>query len=497
MKTKNAILIILLAMGSSIFTIATYNYFTKENRSVVFGASPTNVKFTGYTGSPESQMPGTSTDFTAAASLTTPTVVHIKTSYAPKQTQRGNYDNDPFKDFFGNDFFNFRMDPYNQQPQESSGSGVIISDDGYIVTNNHVIEDGDVIKVIMFNQKEYTATLIGTDPSTDLALLKIDAGTLPFIAFGNSDSTKVGEWVLAVGNPFNLESTVTAGIVSAKGRNINILKQKGSIESFIQTDAAVNPGNSGGALVNLRGELIGINSAIATPTGSFAGYSFAVPVNIVKKIVNDLVKFGMVQRGYLGVNIANISADLAKEKELKITDGIYVDGVNEGSAAADAGLKEGDVITQINGVNVLSTSELQEQIAKYHPGDDITVTAMRGDKEKTFNARLKNVEGETSYMKKDQVSNFSSLGADFTDLSSKELSDLKISGGVKVMKIYDGKLSKNTDIKEGFVITRIDNKPVNNLQELKNAIKGKEGLGIIIEGKYPNYNGSYMYSFRM
>ncbi len=498
MKTKNLLLVILVAMGSSIVTVSGLKYFSSKSFSGTqeFGVEPTNVRFTNFSPATSDHYLAASTDFTSAAALTTPTVVHINTSYTPKQ-RSNDMTYDPFRDFFGNDFWNFRMDPYGSRPKESSGSGVIISDDGYIVTNNHVVADGDKISVILNNKKEYSATVIGSDPSTDLALIKIDAGDLPFISFGNSDSTKVGEWVLAVGNPFNLESTVTAGIISAKGRNINILKDKGSIESFIQTDAAVNPGNSGGALVNLRGELIGINSAIATPTGSYAGYSFAVPVNIVKKVVNDLVKFGVVQRGYLGVSIANINEELAKKYEINTLDGVYVDAVNDGSAAAEAGIKSGDVIVAINDVNVKSTSELQEQIARYRPNDQINVTVLRGDKQKILSTRLKNIDGETTVVKKDQVSSFASLGADFQNLTNEEKKQLGINGGVKVAKLYDGKLSKNTDIRDGFVITKVDNKPVNNVDELKTALQNKAGQGVMIEGTYPNYSGNYFYAFRM
>ncbi len=500
MKTKNLLLVIFVAIGSSLVTVSAFRYLSEKqlNGTPMLGEYPTNVRFTNYKPTTSENYMSASTDFTNAAALTTPTVVHINTTYSPKQ--RSNNSNiDPFRDFFGgNDFWNFRMDPYgNNGPKESSGSGVIISDDGYIVTNNHVIEDGDKITVILNNKKEYTATVVGSDPSTDLALLKIEASNLPFIHFGNSDSTKVGEWVLAVGNPFNLESTVTAGIISAKGRNINILKDKGSIESFIQTDAAVNPGNSGGALVNLHGDLIGINSAIATPTGSFAGYSFAVPVNIVKKVVNDLVKFGVVQRGYLGVSIANINEDLAKKYDIKTLEGIYVDAVNDGSAAAEAGIKSGDVITAINDVKVTSTSELQEQISRYRPNDQITVTVMRGDKQKVLNARLKNAEGETSIVRKDQVSSFATLGADFQNITSEEKKKLGVNGGVKVTKLYDGKLTKNTDIREGFIITKVDNKLINNIDDLKAALQNKSGQGVMIEGTYPNYGGTYFYAFRM
>lgn len=499
MKMKNLLLVMLVAMGSSIVTVTAFKYFSGSSSftsgTQEFGISPTNVKFTNFSPGQSDHYLAASNDFTTAAALTTPTVVHINTTYSPKQKNNMTYD--PFRDFFGNDFWNFRMDPYGGKPKESSGSGVIISDDGYIVTNNHVVADGDKISVILNNKKEYTATVIGTDPSTDLALIKIDAGNLPFISFGNSDSTKVGEWVLAVGNPFNLESTVTAGIISAKGRNINILKDKGSIESFIQTDAAVNPGNSGGALVNLRGELIGINSAIATPTGSYAGYSFAVPVNIVKKVVNDLVKFGVVQRGYLGVSIANINEELAKKYEINTLDGVYVDAVNDGSAAAEAGIKSGDVIVAINEVRVKTTSELQEQIARYRPNDVINVTVQRNEKQKVLSVRLKNIDGETTVVKKDQVSSFATLGADFQNLTNEEKKKLGINGGVKVAKLYDGKLSKNTDIRDGFIITKVDNKPINNVDELKNALQNKAGQGVMIEGTYPNYSGTYFYAFRM
>lgn len=498
MKVKNLLLVILVSMVSTIVTVSAFKYFSGHpsgSSTVEFGTLPTNVKFTNFNPGQSDHYLAASSDFTTAAALTTPTVVHIRTTYTPKQ--RNNMTYDPFRDFFGNDFWNFRIDPYGGKPKESSGSGVIISDDGYIVTNNHVVADGDKITVVLNNKKEYTATIIGTDPSTDLALIKIDASNLPYISFGNSDSTKVGEWVLAVGNPFNLESTVTAGIISAKGRNINILKDKGSIESFIQTDAAVNPGNSGGALVNLRGELIGINSAIATPTGSYAGYSFAVPVNIVKKVVNDLVKFGVVQRGYLGVSIANINEELAKKYEINTLDGVYVDAVNEGSAAAEAGIKSGDVIIAINDVKVNSTSELQEQIARYRPNDVVNVTILRNDKQKVMSVRLKNIDGETTLVKKDQVSSFATLGADFQNLTNEEKKKLGISGGVKVAKLYDGKLSKNTDIREGFIITKVDNKPVNNVDELKAALQNKAGQGVMIEGTYPNYSGTYFYAFRM
>jgi Do/DeqQ family serine protease len=485
-------LTVMVAIISTLVTIATIKIFDQKEVSSFEEKQDANFTRVNYA-------PPTSNDeafdFRYAAKMTTKGVVHIKTTYAPRTNSRSQYD--PFRDFFGDQY----SSPYGQggQPQESSGSGVIISDDGYIVTNNHVVEDGDKIQVILANKKSYEAKVIGTDPSTDIALIKIDQSNLPFIHFGNSDSVDVGEWVLAVGNPFNLESTVTAGIVSAKGRNINIIGSRNgqsndAVESFIQTDAAVNPGNSGGALVNTHGELIGINSAIATPTGSFAGYSFAVPVNLVSKVVNDLMKFGVVQRGYLGVQIATVTDELAKEKNLSDINGVYVDQVNEGSAAADGGILSGDVITEINGITVNSSPELQEQVSRFHPGDKISVSYVRDGKEKSTNVILKNKEGNTSVVKKEEASVIEALGAQFSDLTASEKKQMGISGGVKIVKLEEGALSKNVRIKEGFVITKIDSKPIANLEQLKQVLVNKKGY-IAIEGRYPNDPTQYFYSF--
>jgi Do/DeqQ family serine protease len=493
MNLKKLGLTAFVAIISALVTLAAYRYFDAKDQPVSFQEKQAaGIAQVSYT----SEVPA-AIDFRYAARITTPGVVHIKTSYAPRNVSRDQQYN-PLRDFFGDDFFNPFGNPYNGQPQESSGSGVIISDDGYIVTNNHVVDNGDKIEVILSDKKSYEAKVIGTDPSTDIALIKVDEQGLPFIRFGNSDSSVVGEWVLAVGNPFNLESTVTAGIVSAKGRNINILRTRDSsaVESFIQTDAAVNPGNSGGALVNLNGELIGINSAIATPTGTFAGYSFAVPVNIVSKVVNDLMKFGMVQRGLLGVRIATLNADLAKDKglDVKALSGVYVESVNSGSAAEAGGLKPGDVIVKINSARVNTSPELQEQVSLFHPGDKISVTYLRDGKEKTTEVVLKNREGDTSYLKKEDVNMMEALGAEFEDLSSKEKKDLGLSGGVKVTRLGDGKLSSNTNMREGFIITKVDNKTVNNVSELKTILANKNG-GVMIEGRYPDYPGQYFYAF--
>ncbi|MBX7107371.1 MAG: Do family serine endopeptidase [Chitinophagales bacterium] len=492
MKLRNLSLTAFVAIVSALIAVGAYRYLDNNQLRTFEEKQASAARFAQVSYAGNSEVPAT-LDFRYAAKRTTPGVVHIKTSYAPRQVSRNDQYN-PFRDFFGDQFSPFAQ----QQPSESSGSGVIISDDGYVVTNNHVIDDGDKIEVILADKQSYEAKVVGTDPSTDIALLKIDEKNLPFIAFGNSDSVEVGQWVLAVGNPFNLESTVTAGIVSAKGRNINLLASRdtAAVESFIQTDAAVNPGNSGGALVNINGELVGINSAIATPTGTFAGYSFAVPVNIVSKVVNDLMKFGMVQRGFLGVQIATLNADLAKEKGLdaKNLTGVYVDGVKPGGAGETAGLKAGDIITKVNSTIVNTSPELQEQVSRYHPGDKITVTYLRDGKEKTVDVILKNNEGNTSYLKKDEASAIAALGAEFQNLSDKELNQLGLTSGVRVSKLMDGKLSANTNMKAGFIITKVDNKPVRTVDELKSILANKKG-GVMIEGRYPDYPGQYFYAF--
>ncbi|UPT67234.1 MAG: Do family serine endopeptidase [Sphingobacteriales bacterium JAD_PAG50586_3] len=447
-------------------------------------APPTEVRFTNAT-PPESGI-----DFTTAADLSVHAVVHVKTTYERSTTNNNMFD--PFRDFFGDGGFNFQMP--NQGPQSGSGSGVIISEDGYIITNNHVVDGADKVDVTLNDNRSYKATVIGVDPTTDLALIKVNEKGLPFLAFANSDDVKVGQWVLAVGNPFNLTSTVTAGIVSAKGRNINILENnpgagKYAIESFIQTDAAVNPGNSGGALVNTKGELVGINTAIASQTGSYAGYSFAIPVNIVRKVANDLLEFGEVQRAFLGVSIQNITSDFADDKGLKTIDGVYISDVAEDGSAKDAGLQIGDVILKINGVAVNSTPALQEQVARNRPGDKITVTYRRGGTVKDVSVTLKNKNGGTTYVKTEKGS---ALGADFEVLSKEEKAKLKITNGVKVTKIAGGRL-RSYGIKEGFVITEVNSKPINSIQELQDAFDNAKGR-VMIRGIYPDGTKAY-YSF--
>lgn len=429
-------------------------------------------------------------NFIASADLTRPAVVHIKTYYDTKSAsnpaQPQQFDDQFFKQFFGEGFT-----PQNNAPQEASGSGVIISKDGYIVTNNHVIDKADKIKVVLDDKRSYEAKLIGKDPTTDLALLKIDTDNLHFVRYGNSDMVKVGEWVLAVGNPFDLTSTVTAGIVSAKARNINILRSKENlaIESFIQTDAAVNPGNSGGALVNLRGELIGINTAIATPNGSFAGYSFAVPVNIIKKVIDDLMQYGEVQRALLGVSIQDITSELATEKNIKDIKGVYIAGANEGSAAADAGIAEGDIITQIDNQSVNTSSELQEIIGRHRPGDKVKVTYLRKGTEKKTTITLKNKNGNLDVVKAKPTTS-QMLGADFESISDKEKKQFKTGNGVKVVRLRTGKL-KTAGVKDGFIITQINKRRVTTAKEVFDIVETTENGGILIDGIEPDGKTSF------
>ena len=429
-------------------------------------------------------------DFRAAAEQTVHAVVHIKTKFTSQQTYY-----DPFQGFFGGGS-GMQIVP---KEQESSGSGVIISNDGYIVTNFHVVQNAEKIEVTLNDKRTYEAELVGTDPNTDLAVLRVQEKGLPFIAYGNSDDVKVGEWVLAVGNPFNLTSTVTAGIVSAKARNINIISGNGSgsgaVESFIQTDAAVNPGNSGGALVNTLGQLVGINSAIATSTGSFSGYSFAVPVNLVRKVVVDLVEFGTVQRGYLGINIKDVDAQLVKEQKLDKLNGVYVVGVLADGAAASAGLDGGDVIIKVGEIFVNNVSELQEQVNNFRPGDKVVVTYVRDSKEKIVNVILKNKNNGAELLKKEDKSmDVESLGAVFETIAPEDMKRLNISNGLRVSKLGSGKL-RNSGIREGFIITSVDKNKVSSPDELKKILDNKKG-GILIEGLYPNGSRAY-YAFGM
>lgn len=442
-------------------------------------------------------------NFTSAANKTLPVVVNIQSAMRTRSQHGAEGFNvpEPFRQFF--DPRMFREENPNQgrknneEVQMGTGSGVIISPDGYIVTNNHVVAGADELTVTLNDKRAFKAKVIGTDPSTDLGLIKIEANALPFINFSNSDAVQVGEWVLAVGNPFNLTSTVTAGIVSAKGRDIHILQDQSPIESFIQTDAAINPGNSGGALVNLEGDLIGINAAIASPTGSYTGYGFAIPANIVAKVVDDLKKFGVPQRGYLGVVIREVNSQLVQEKNLGVNQGAYVDSLAQNSSAGVAGIHKGDVITKIDDQEVDASSDVLEAVARHRPGDQLKLVVWRNGTAKDFLVTLKNKQGNTDVVKKSEgVAALSALGAELKTLGDKDAKKMGLAGGVIVEQLGEGKLANQTDMQEGFVITKIDGKSVKSIEDLSSALKGKEG-GVMFEGIYPDRSGSYYYALGM
>ncbi|MBK9450168.1 MAG: Do family serine endopeptidase [Bacteroidetes bacterium] len=430
-------------------------------------------------------------DFTAAAELSTPAVVHVKSNMMVQT--RNMWNMDPFGGFFDDGWGFGRPQQHNAQ---STGSGVITTPDGYIVTNNHVVNDAQSVEVVLEDGRTYTAQVVGTDPSTDLALLKIDETNLPILTFGNSDNLRVGEWVLAVGNPFNLTSTVTAGIVSAKARNINILKDKMAIESFIQTDAAVNPGNSGGALVNARGELVGINTAIASNTGSYSGYSFAVPVEIVKKVIDDLMNHGIVQRAFLGANLIELNGDVAKKVGVQQTHGVYIDGVMEGGSAQYAGLRKGDIITAIDGKELRNSAELTEYVGRHRPGDRVQLTIIREGDKTEVPVELRNSKGTTDIVERNDSEALEALGAELEELSANELNKLGLKGGVKITKLKEGKLQQYTSIRPGFIITTIDNQVVTSIEHLQKILNNKSG-GVMMEGLYPGWPGRYYYAFGM
>lgn len=418
-------------------------------------------------------------DFTQAADLTVHAVVHIKTEIRRRNSVYDEF----FYEFFG------RPHQQNNQPMIATGSGVIITEDGYIVTNNHVVQNAERLEVTLNDKRSYEAEIIGTDPSTDLALIKINEANLPFLAYGDSDKVRVGEWVLAVGNPFNLTSTVTAGIVSAKARDINILGTASAIESFIQTDAPVNRGNSGGALVNTAGELVGINAAIASNTGSYAGYSFAIPVNIVKKVVNDFINYGEIQRAYIGVTIRDIDSEFADELGLKDLEGVYVVSVVDNSSADDADVRPEDVILEINGIDINSVSRLLETVGQHNPGDRIMVTLRRDGKIIRKELLLKNRENSFDIVSKEDTQTFEALGAVFEQPSVEEMNRLGIDYGMQISELGRGKLM-NKGVREGFIITEIDKTPVRSIDDIKNLLTGKRG-GVLIEGVYPNGQRAY------
>ncbi len=428
-------------------------------------------------------------NFVYAAERVKPGVVFIRSTY--NGSKGGGSFANPLEELY-EDYFGDRSPGERERrgPSHSSGSGVIISADGYIVTNNHVIENADKVEVTLDDNRMYTAEVIGMDPTTDLALIKVKEDDLPYVDFGDSDDMHIGEWVLAVGNPFGtLTSTVTAGIISAKARNINILRDRNGrqIESFIQTDAAVNMGNSGGALVNLRGELVGINTAIATQTGSYAGYSFAVPVSLVHKVMNDLIEFGTVQRALLGVSIRNVDARLAKDEGLDVMDGVYVEGVASESAAAEAGMRPGDVILEINEKKVGNVAELQELVARNRPGDQVKVTYSRDGELNKVYATLKNTMGDTEVVKRQEEVKME--GSIFITPPTDVLESLDIEGGAQIVDLGEGKWA-DAGLEEGFIITSIDHEKINGAEQLEQIMENKSG-GILIEGIDPDGKRSF------
>jgi serine protease Do len=482
-EIKKYVVFGLIAVAGGLVALGLNNWMNSKKGSTFEEKQAANFKFASTS---DNGLAKPVFDFTGVAEIATPAVVHIRVRMESQQGQGQSMEGMDMFEFFKDQGFNFEMP--QQGPREGSGSGVVISEDGYIITNNHVVSGATKIDVVLNDKRSYTADLVGTDPSTDLALLKISEKGLPFLSFGNSDNVRVGEWVVALGNPFNLTSTVTAGIVSAMGRNIDLLRSSGNqyaIENFIQTDAAINPGNSGGALVNAKGELIGINTAIASQTGSYAGYGFAVPVNIAKKVMNDLLKYGKVQRAVLGVSIQEVDAALAKDKGFADLKGVYIPMVLENSSASKAGLKQGDVILKINGLATNSPSVLQEIIGKMHPGDKVTITYRRDGKTKETDATLLNKEGNEKMVAAEKViEGFSAEGITFESVSNDELKKLGIKNGAKITKV-EGANTKM--ITEGFVVTHINKQPVYSASSASNMLKSAKG-GVLLEGK--NANGS-------
>jgi len=484
MKLK-LIPVVLTAAITSVFTLFVAAKF--QNHISVFQdrtslpVNYANYKFTGTTSAPPA-------DFEEAASASVQAVVHIKTQTKGRTiTSNGN---DIFEQFFG-------PQQYYLPPQIGSGSGVVISPDGYIVTNYHVVSNTDKVTVTFNDRYTAEAKVVAKDASTDIAVLKVSESNLPYMEFGNSDDVKLGQWVLAVGYPLTLDATVTAGIVSAKGRSIGINSSQSAsaIESFIQTDAVVNPGNSGGALVNTKGQLIGINSAIASPTGSYAGYSYAIPANLVKKVVNDLTKFGAVQRAYLGVELRSRQNVTDQTISKSRSEGVYVFGTPENGGAYKSGIRKGDFIVRINDVNVNSEPELLEQVARYKPGDNVSVSYMRDGNAYNTTVELKNINGTTSALKGIEAGTTAFLGATLRPLTSVEKNHYGIKNGVMVTHISDGIISRQTSMKKGFIIVNANDEQVNSSDDIQ-QIMTQDG-NVKLGGFYPGNNAMYYYGIKI
>jgi len=510
MKFKQIAFTVFFSAITTLAVVWGYSKYVKNSDTFggqIAGVVPANyAKQTGlFDGG---NVPPGAIDFTVPAQAATPAVVHIKTRTNAKQISnslpKAQRQQNPFSDLFGDDdmmeqFFGKRNNLIPEQ--RASGSGVLISEDGFIVTNNHVVASADEITVTLANKKTYKAKVVGTDPAYDLAVIKVEAAGLPYLIYGNSDDVKIGQWVLAIGYPLNLEATVTAGIVSAKARSLGLNKDKAGaagIESFIQTDAAVNMGNSGGALVNTEGKIVGINSAIASPTGYYSGYSYAIPVNIVKKVVDDIIKFGTVQRAYIGIaytSPSDLSEEVKKQQGIPLDAyGIYVTEVPKDGGAYGAGVRKGDMITKVNGSMVNSGAEMQEQVSRYTPGDKITITYLRDNKEITTNVTLKNKAGNYDVVKSEIATE--KLGADLVTLDPKKAKEYGVPGGVIVKKIKtEGAIEKQSRMKDGFIILKINNKSISSVDELKSAISKEKD--ITVSGFYPGYDGLYEYPFSL
>lgn len=477
MKNKVGLTIVITVL-LSVGTTLLINHFTGNSKDVekVYVSSGQEPVIQQVS-LPEVQYP----DFTYAAETGVKAVVHVK---VVKNGQQAMGPQSLFDFFFG------YGNPSPQiRPQVGAGSGVIISRDGYIITANHVIEGADEVLVTLDDKREFEGRVIGKDPATDIALLKIEAEDLPSLKFGNSDDLRLGQWVIAIGNPYDLRSTITAGIVSAKGRSLPSYQDEFKIEAFIQTDAAVNPGNSGGALVNAKGELVGINTAIATRTGSYSGYSFAVPSSIAQKVVDDLRKYGIVQRALLGITMQDVTGQLAEEKDIRDIKGVFIHEVLEDGAAHKAGIKEGDILLEVDGIKVNSGTSVQEQISKFSPGDKVGLLLRRGNKEVKVTATLQNQSGDTQLLSETEGDVTHFMGAQLRPAGKEIRDQLRIRSGIEVTSIGDGKL-KDAGIRKGFVITHVNQKPVSTVQQFALAIQTAQ-RGVLIEGRYPD--GSVYY----
>lgn len=482
--------IILASLIGGMVALAGASYLIKQEPTTNFSEKQ-NASLVNWLSDEKFNVPD-GINFVASAQMVTPAVVNVNSRVSVGEGQQRQRGFDPFEEFFG---FKSPERPEGQRREaRSSGSGAIISQDGYIVTNNHVVENASRIDITLEDNRRYTAKVIGTDPTTDLALLKIDETGLPFVRFGDSDKAQIGEWVLAVGNPMELSSTVTAGIISAKARNIRILRDESNlqVEAFIQTDAAVNPGNSGGPLVNLAGEIIGINTAIASRSGGFIGYSFAIPSSIAKKVMDDLLEFGAVQRGLLGVQINDVSPELAEHlgKEIDAIRGVYVMEVNEGGAGEAAGLKSGDVIIGVDDMNTYTTSKLQEMVARKRPGDEVSLRYLRNGKEMTATAMLKNISGDTKVVKKEvpKVNKFQDVS--FGNVPSTVKQRLKLSGGAVISTIENEKW-KETGVKEGFIVTQVGRTKIKDADHLVEVLGNNKGEEVVVLGMYSSGQQAY------